>query len=285
MALKGEAFAPGHITGFFVIRDEFEDIEKVGSQGAGLCLDMGATTRVEISDGSRVTVWLNGRKSEAPVTRAVIKLLGVKYDIIVRTTLELPMGQGLGMSGAGALSTALAISSALDLDEAKAVRAAHAAEVKCKTGLGDVGPMTFGGMTIRERPGLLPYGRIKRIPLDQEVVLAIVGGRRSTGRVLRDPRKRALVNQHGKRALAALLSDPRPVKLIRLSREFAVNTGLAGKNALKAIKAVKRPGSASVSMIGNCVFAIGNGRVLKKSLGRYGDIMTCRIDNKGARVL
>ncbi len=48
-----KAFCPGHITGFFSIFDEHTDPMERGSQGAGLCLDKGATSIVTVRPASR----------------------------------------------------------------------------------------------------------------------------------------------------------------------------------------------------------------------------------------
>ncbi len=58
--MKCSIFAPAHITGFFEIVENMDPIKK-GSKGAGVALDSGVTTDVEIKDGSGVSVKINGK--------------------------------------------------------------------------------------------------------------------------------------------------------------------------------------------------------------------------------
>ena len=82
--MKASAFSPGHITGFFLIKDKNEDISKKGSLGAGFCLSKGAVTTVNIekSGKQKIDVFLNNKKSRAEVTQFVVKkIIGEKKII------------------------------------------------------------------------------------------------------------------------------------------------------------------------------------------------------------
>ena len=69
--MKTLAFAPGHITGFFEPVYHPEDMARSGSCGAGASVSLGAFSEasVENSTSQSIEVYINGRKSPAPVTR------------------------------------------------------------------------------------------------------------------------------------------------------------------------------------------------------------------------
>ena len=101
----------------------------------------------------------------APVTRLALKYLigNNSLGITVKTRLDLPMGQGFGMSAAGSLSACHAVAKICGLSESDALRASHFAEVRLGTGLGDVISSFFGGFEIRKTPGIPPWGMIEHI--------------------------------------------------------------------------------------------------------------------------
>lgn len=291
-AQKGEAFAPAHITGFFEICDDSDNPLKKGSRGAGLCLDKGVTSKVVLSEASGEPVrkvFLKGTPSKAPVTKMVIEELAPNYDVVVKSTLDFPIGQGLGMSASGALSTAIAIADALDIPRAQAVSAAHKADVVSHTGLGDVGPAAQGGMTIRLKPGIPPFGQIRSIPIDPEVevLVAIVGSPMSKPKILTDPAHKKTINQAGKDCVGKMSKNPTLDNLLVLSRGFTQRCGLMNTEVSQALKAVDRFGKASMSMIGSSIFCSGEDLgAMVRALKRFSDeIYICHIDNKGARIL
>ena len=291
---KGEAFAPAHITGFFVICDESDNVLKKGSKGSGLCLDKGVTTSVilyepEEGKAPKREVFLDGKLSKAPVTQLVIDDLAPDYDIVVKSKLGFPIGQGLGMSAAGALSTAIAIADALGLSREKAVQSAHKADVMSRTGLGDVGPAAQGGMTIRLKPGIPPFGQIRSIRLDDdvEVLVAMVGDPMCKPKILTDPARKKSINNAGKDCVDKMSRNPTLDNLLTLSRGFAEECGLMNNNVASALRAVDRFGKASMSMIGSSIFAKADDLgAMTRALKRFtDDIYICHIDNEGARII
>lgn len=289
---KGEAFAPAHITGFFEICDQSDDVLKKGSRGSGLCLDKGVTTKVTLTEATGtpiVKVHLNGKPSKAPVTRMVIDELAPDFDVVVKSAIDFPVGQGLGMSAAGALSTALAIADALGLPRESAVQSAHKADVLSRTGLGDVGPAAQGGLTIRLKPGIPPIGQIRSIPVDAdvEILVAMVGPPMSKPKILTDPARRSAINRAGKDCVDKMSRKPTLDNLLALSRGFAERCGLMTKDVERALKAVDRFGKASMSMIGSSIFAHGEDLgAVTRALKRFSDeVYICHVDNMGARVV
>lgn len=289
--MTGKAFAPGHITGFFEILDGPDDPLRKGSRGAGVNLSLGVLTTVgaDRAGGQSIDIRLNGRKAPAETTRAAVReLIGRKrLRVRVQSELQLPVGQGLGMSAAGALSTALALASALDLPHSLhlAGRAAHIAEVRSRTGLGDVPGQVRGGWEIRVRPGFPPHGLVDRMLVSKKRLAICVSGEPvATKRVLGDPAMRRSINQNGRECMDGLLRRPTLENFFSLSYRFARRTGLASRDSLSLVEEILdgELGLASVSMIGNSVFAVGDIPGLEGLMKGHGRVIVCETDLCGA---
>ncbi|UCE38364.1 MAG: hypothetical protein JSW00_03765 [Thermoplasmata archaeon] len=290
--LKASAFAPAHVTGFFEIHDEAEDLRKRGSRGVGICLTRGIHTNVEVSESEKqdIEVFINNKKMMSPVTEFVVQRLMSDdcYKIKVKSELDLPLGQGFGMSGANALSTSFALAKALNLELSKddIVCVAHQAEIACRTGLGDVTPQSIGGMVIRKKEGCPPFGVVEKIECeDVEIVLCVVGKELSTRDIITDPEHRRNINKYGEESLKQLVKMPKLWEAIWLSLAFSKGTGLMSQDMEKAVMAARNFGLVSMAMLGNSVFAIGDTKNLVNALQDFGEVYTCRIDRNGARIV
>jgi pantoate kinase len=285
--MKATAFCPGHITGFFQICEHKEPLRS-GSRGAGICTTLGATSTVVSKKGNGdIEIYTNGRKSDAPVTKQALArmILGRDIDLDVETLLDLPISQGFGMSAAGALSAALATAEILDAPMYAALEVAHEAEILHRTGLGDVAALSKGGVTFRRVEGLPPQGRVDRIRADVELVLAVVGPPISTPTVLSDQDARERINLIGKECVEGLEFSPSLANFFRLSREFAMRTGLATKQIEEALTEIDDLGPSSMVMLGNSVFASGDLDEQEKILSKFGQTFRVRVDWKGPRVV
>ena len=84
--MKCSIFAPAHITGFFEILDHKEPLEK-GSRGAGIALDKGVTTTVEITEGrsesNMISISFNGEDDakNSTITIKVLELMDREFNI------------------------------------------------------------------------------------------------------------------------------------------------------------------------------------------------------------
>ncbi len=301
------AYCPGHVTGFFEIRDGYDDALRRGSRGAGVCLDLGSTAVVEgeASEGFHLEVVLDDEVAEAPVTRTAVAYVlreaalegkvpvdtdrepGDRVGLTLRVTTEhaLPTGQGFGMSGAGALSAALATARLVGVGRTTAVQAAHLAEVEHATGLGDVAAQITGGIEVRTAPGLPPYGSVRRLVGGGQVVLLPMGGELSTAEVLRDPERRRIINEHGGQAVDALLEGPSVERFYRLSQRFATATGLMTEELRKAAEAVADHGAATMAMLGNTLFATGDADAIVDTWDAFGEPRVAEVDPEGVRPL
>jgi pantoate kinase len=285
---EAEAFCPGHITGFFEIC-RAKDLLSTGSRGAGLCISKGATSRVSIGRSSKplIDVSINGKRAEAEVTKeAIARMIGKKaLHVSVATELDLPVSQGFGMSAAGALSASLATCSMLRRPRQEAFEAAHIAEIVRGGGLGDVSALHAGGITVRQKPGLPPIGKVIRIDGQPDLVLCVVGRKMLTKSVLSDPARQRAINSYGSRRVDELLEKPSLERFMELSFEFAIESGLASGRTLEAMAAASKLGMASMSMLGNSVFAVGDPKGLESVLSKYGKTYRCTVDLSGPRII
>ena len=290
MVSEGEAFCPGHVTAFFEVVDD-PDPRKKGSRGAGLCLSLGVRTVARVREDSRpsLDVIVNGKRQKADVTESVARkiLRDRGYEAKILSESPLPVSQGFGVSAAAALSTAMALDDALGLgmprDELIAI--AHETEVECGTGLGDVVPASLGGMDLRLEPGAPAHADVRKIPVEADLLLAVLGPEIPTRSVLRDPTKIAAINRAGASCVDAFSNGPSLERLFELGARFAEETGLASKVVLEVIRASRMFGRATMAMLGNSVFATGNREQLATLYLKFGTLQRCEVDNEGVRVL
>jgi pantoate kinase len=286
---EASAFCPGHITAFFEIVEDRDPMRK-GSRGVGLCTTLGVKTKVKARQHSRqeIRVFVNRELVRDSTTERAIRILigGAAYQVFVQADAQLPVSQGFGMSGAGALSAALAVNEALDLgfSRDRCVVAAHRADVEAGTGLGDVLPQSLGGMDIRTEPGAPPHGQVRRITAEMELLLVTAGLPIQKKAVLGNPDMAAKITAVGHRCVQEFASNPTKENLFRLGAEFSVETGLASPRTVDAIKACSMYGMASMAMLGNAVFATGQMENLVTVLTPFGPRYRCKVENQGARV-
>ncbi len=282
------AFSPGHISGFFEPHYD-KDFKKTGSVGAGFSISLGVASKVIVEFGKKqeLEVIINNKPETAITTKMAIKNLIGDYPAHIKVEMNqpLPSSQGFGMSAAGALSAALATAKIFGLKSTDAIVASHKAEIECKTGLGDVIAESFGGIEIRRSPGLPPWGMIEHISGNYEIILSVIGDSIPTESILKDTRIIDKIKSYGKISLASLLEDPSIENLFLQSRYFAKETGLLSEKMEKVIELVEKHGRASMCMLGNSIFAIGETNKLIEMLSMFGNVYRCSIDQYGARVL
>ncbi|MEA3558669.1 MAG: hypothetical protein U9R75_05380, partial [Candidatus Thermoplasmatota archaeon] len=124
MVLRGIGFCPGHITGFFSIHDGAKEIMRKGSRGAGVNLTLGALSNLVLTpsddENSKeplslklsvkgLTEFTSDPRIYGSVLEQLLPNRARGWEAKLRVNLQLPVGQGFGMSGAGALATAVAV--------------------------------------------------------------------------------------------------------------------------------------------------------------------------------
>ena len=287
--MKAIAFAPAHISGFFEPVYHNNDINRTGSRGAGINLTIGAISEITVENSQKqnIEIYVNNKKTNAPVTNLSLKYLlsETPLHVIVKTKQVLPTGQGFGMSAAGALSATYALSKITNISQTDAMKAAHYAEIKLRTGLGDVIASCFGGIEIRKTAGLPPWGVIEHIPGDFNIILCVVGKKLDTKKILSNPKQVEKTIEYGKYCTKKIIEKPSIENLFSLSKTFTEKTNLASKKVKDAIKAVNNYGQASMCMLGNSVFAIGKTEKICNILSSFGRVYICNIDQNGARLL
>ncbi|MCI4347950.1 MAG: hypothetical protein L3J97_04950 [Thermoplasmata archaeon] len=194
-----------------------------------------------------------------PISRDVVRRLAASRPGAVELTLrhDLPIGQGFGMSAAGALATGLATASALGLPRQRAIETAHLADLFGGGGLGGVSAILGDGLEVRERPGIPPWGKVQHFPCVGRLFLIVAGGPLPSPRLLRDPRFLQRVQQAAAPGLRRLGSRPSLRHFLDEAERFtdALRVGPAG--VLRRIKRIRSTNvSVAQSMLGRSLFAM-----------------------------
>jgi pantoate kinase len=288
--MTARAFAPAHITGFFQIHEHEDPMEK-GSTGCGIVLDGGVYTTVTTgNDIENTEIFLNGKKVAGDTCKSVIESM-TEFPVKVESISDIPVGCGFGASGAGALGTAYALNHALKLEftTARLNDIAHLAEVKNKSGLGDVTGQAHGGILIRKTPGAPSVANTDHIPTREKEVCCVVLGELSTSSVLGNPETVENINMAGEEAMKKLIKKPTVESFMSCSREFAINSGLAGDKIMQVIEASEDAGViASQAMLGNAVFSIPSmthAPELVDIFSEYGEVLRFRIRAGSIRIV
>ena len=282
---RARAFAPAHITGFFVPH-RVDDPLRSGSYGAGIAVDLGAHADVEMDDSGEIRISMPfGR---ADVTERAVKLalretgsnMGVRADL----ALQLPIGQGFGMSGAGTLAVTMALAELLGKSGEDALRWAHTAEIVSGTGLSDVIGSYYGGLVIRKKPGLPPYGEIERMEADAEIRCMIIGEPISTKEFLASADESA-IRKAGMASLKRLEEKPSLKTFMIESRRFAESLDLSPE----LLRRIPEGFHGSQVMLGNSIFFtdLRNSTAVKLVKGPEAppNSLRCSPDNLGARII
>jgi len=298
--MKCSVFAPSHITGFFEIKDNKEPLKR-GSRGAGIALDTGVVTNLELTDkarlnGSNIEVTINGKNDQknATITHKTLEIMEAKFNInsLLKGThlkidhdVDVPIGAGFGISAACALGTSLGIAKLLKLNITfnQATNLAHLAEIEMQSGLGDVVAEVNGGITLRIKEGAMGVGVLdKLLPKNEDlyIICKSLGGI-ETSEIIGDPGHKDRINKTGGAMLNQLLKNPVPETFLKLSKKFALNTQLLSPEVSEIVDILEAETmGASMAMLGNTAFAIS--KTPETSLE---DVIVARIDENGCRYL
>jgi pantoate kinase len=304
-----KAFSPSGISSFFEICDSTPngspilDSEKAGARGGGFGIQKGTTTKVTVSSAETncIRVFINRKETpEAETTKLVAQMLleqvDKAYDVTLMHKVDVPIGAGFGSSAAGALTTALALSRALDLSLTynQLGKLAHVAEVKCKTGLGTVGALMLGGCVLTLEPGAPGIALLDRIPISADhVVVAGVFDLIPTKEVLSSPEKRRQVNKYGRKTLECILSEPSLENFLACCLSFAEEAGFMTPRLRGLVKLAEKAGAigAAQNMVGEAIHALTTlenvenvVHAFKRVLPRE-KIIVARVDVQGARLV
>ena len=297
--MKCSVFAPSHITGFFEIIDHQHPLKR-GSCGAGVAIDTGVITNLQIvdteyQDSLEVDVRINGihDAKNATITFKTLELMERDFNIsslisgrkiLVNHEIEVPIGAGYGTSAACALGTALAIAKILELEITfnRAASMAHLAEIEMKSGLGDVVAEVNGGITFRLKEGAPGVAITDKMILDNDlyVISKSLGGI-ETSKIIGDPVHKKRINTTGRHMLKELLKNPDPETFLKLSKRFAMETGLLSSEVMDIITIFEEETiGASMAMLGNTAFALS-----ESSDTSIKDAIISKINSNGCRFL
>ena len=306
---RAKAYSPAGISSFFEICDTLpegkpiQDLERIGARGGGFGMQKGVMTEVTVLEAKKnnAHVFINGKASpEAETSKTVVGMLLERVEepcrVIVKHKVEIPIGAGFGSSAGGALTTALALSKALDLNLTynQIGRLAHVAEVKCKTGLGTVGPLMLGGCILTLEPGAPGIAIIDRIPISTDyVIVAGVFGPIPTKEVLASPEKRLAVNKWGKKTLEKILSEPSLENFLACCCDFAEKTGFMTERVRTLIRLAEGAGAigAAQNMVGEAVHALTTLENAENVVQAFKQvlpqekILVAHVDIQGARLI
>ena len=293
-----KAFSPGHITGFFEIPHvKYSHFLRRGSKGAGFSIEKGITTTSYVYGSAKAgyQISINGaeaRNAEVSgwIAEEYLALANKPYFLNIEHEVGIPVGFGLGSSGAAALSLSYALNEALGtgLSMTQAAQVAHRAEIACKTGLGTVIAEFDGGFEMRTSAGAPGVGTVTKIDLQDYMAVVLCLAPISTKSFLTN--RMDEINGLGG-VMLGKLSESRSVgKFLKMSNEFAGTLGLTEGRCKAPIAALKAKGiESSVALFGQTVFTLvpqARAKEARDALrGFGGTLFVCNIDSSGARVL
>jgi pantoate kinase len=301
--MEAIAFCPAHITGFFkaYVGENQKFPEKLGSMGAGFSIKDGVTTKVVIlpktNQDQKFRISTKGYQSDkTDVSEFILNEFlkignfeNIFFDI--EHQISIPVGYGLGSSGAVALSLSYALDQVLEtkLERVEIGKIAHNAEVNCKTGLGDVLASYYGGFEIRVKPGAPGVGQVEKINVENISVIMICFSPISTNKFLQEQLSK--INGLGGKMVEKLLESKNYNNFQDMSLEFAQYVKVMTPRMEKLIEELSINGIKSgVALFGETVFSMvpkeQESKVLE-ILKKYpeGKIIKSQLDLQGARVL
>jgi pantoate kinase len=301
--MEATAFCPAHITGFFKahLDDNQNNLENLGSMGAGFSIKQGVTTKVKIQrkkdQESNFKITTNGYQSDKTdvsqyVLNEFLKLGEFSNNFFeIEHDISIPVGYGLGSSSAVALSLSYALDQALQTKLEKTIigKIAHNAEVNCKTGLGDVLASYHGGFEIRVKPGAPGIGHVEKISTEKISIIMICFSPISTNKFIKE--RLSQINGLGGKMVNRLLESKDYEHFQDMSLEFAKYVNVMTPRMQKIVKELsKNEIKCGIALFGETIFSMipqkQEGRVLD-ILEKYSDgiIIKSELDDNGARVL
>jgi pantoate kinase len=299
---KANAYAPGHITGFFQICDSPVDPLLKGSRGSGVSITQGVYTKViaEPSELMNYSIYINGIKTDGAfvsenVLSKILPLADKPSKITIEHTVETPLGAGFGSSGGGALTLSLALNEVLEtkMSLIKAAQVAHVAEIECKTGLGTVFAALYAGFGVLNKPGGPGIGEAIKYSRSKDLKLVYIHfGPIETKLALSDPIIRKKINEIGGSYVDQIYRNQRPELFMELARQFTDHVGMATKNIKRVFKATdKAKIPAAMAMFGEVAFSLVQkeyaeevAKVFEKSVPGY-EAIVVGVDDEGARLI
>ncbi len=301
--MEATAFCPAHVTGFFKahLDDNQNNLEKLGSMGAGFSIKQGVTTRVKIetknNQKSNFKITTKGYQSDkTDISEFILNeflelgkfsnnFFNIEHDISIQ------VGYGLGSSAAVALSLSFALDQVLEtkLDKITIGKIAHNAELNCKTGLGDVLASFHGGFEIRVKPGAPGIGRVEKILTEKISVIMICFSPISTNKFINE--RLSQINGLGGKMVNKLMKSKDYEHFQDMSLEFANYVDVMTPKMQKLVNELSENNiKCGIALFGETIFSMipkkDESKILE-ILKKYpeGIIIKSELDNVGARII
>ena len=301
--MEATAFCPAHVTGFFKahLDGNQNNLENLGSMGAGFSIKQGVTTKVKIElknkQKSNFKITTKGYQSDkTDISEFILneflklgkfsnKFFNIEHDI------SIPVGYGLGSSAAVALSLSFALDQALEtkLDKITIGKIAHNAELNCKTGLGDVLASFHGGFEIRVKPGAPGIGRVEKIITEEISIIMICFSPISTNKFIKE--RLSQINGLGGKMVNKLMESKNYEHFQEMSLEFANYIDVMTPKMQKLVNELSKNNiKCGVALFGETIFSMipkKDENEILEILKKYpeGVVIKSELDNVGARVL
>ncbi|MHB8351769.1 MAG: GHMP family kinase ATP-binding protein [Thermoplasmata archaeon] len=248
------------MTGIFSPVLDPRDPRARGSIGAGVVLELGAWAEAHFVPGPRrrrQVRELSG--APLPITTEVVRRVAAdrpgSISVVIRH--ELPVGQGFGMSAAGALAAGLAVARLLGRPARVAVETAHLAELFGGGGLGGVAAIQGGGLEVRTRAGIEPFGRVRHRPLSGPVYLAVTGPSLPSPRLLGDPHLLEKVRRAARAGIPRLSGTLGPARFMEAAERFGDRLDLPPASVNRKIQRLRsHQVRVARAMFGQSLFAL-----------------------------
>lgn len=279
------AFCPGHITCFFHPVRSYDPMS-AGSRGVGIKLSKGAKVTLEERSDDKIVTVMDGSETDCRITKMAIRDVDKErgYDVIIEN--DLPVGQGFGMSAAGAIAAALCACDINGKDKQEAFNAAHRSEIAGGGGYGDVsGIMGRSNIPIRSIAGLPPFGKVINSGLKLNVSVAILGGPLDTGETLSDENIVRRIQEMGSRFVTEFIESPSLKSLFSFSEEFSRSIGIETPEISSALSKLRAEGNAGMCMLGHSIYTDLSPARTRAILGKDIQVIGCQSTDAMPRII
>jgi len=245
---RSYACAPAPLSSIFSPKIHGESVEEVGARGGGFTLANAVETRAEHHPGDedQIQVYVNGvvfdhvtSLKAAEVSR---RILGLRGRIVLKHSVGVPIGVGLGTSASLALTTILALFriAGRGISLMSACRLVHEIEIGCGTGLNSEAGFLSNGLILVLEAGAPPRLKIDSIPLPRDSLLIVIAASPVEKQRVLGRGDLEEIEEIGDRKIDEILENPTPENFLEKSREFALEAGLATKRVQEIFEELAR---------------------------------------------
>jgi pantoate kinase len=245
---RSYACAPAPLSSIFSPKIHGENVEEIGARGGGFTLAEAIETCAEHypGDEDQVQVYVNSVISDhvtslraAEISR---NILGLRGRIVLRHSVSVPIGAGLGTSASLALTTILALFriAGRGISLMNACRLVHEIEVGCGTGLNSEAGFLSSGLILVLESGAPPRLKIDSIPLPRDSVLIIIAAGQVEKQRILGRRGLEEIEEIGDRKIGEILENPTPENFLEKSGEFALEVGLVTEKVQEIFEGLER---------------------------------------------